>query len=61
MVETDGKPARLEIRNLLGQKISVQQLTAGETVIRTGHLPRGVYFFLIENDTRKIVEKIILK
>ena len=61
VVETDGKPARLEIRNLLGQKISVQQLTAGETVIRTGHLPRGVYFFLIENDTRKIVEKIILK
>ena len=61
VVETDGKPARLEIRNLLGQKVSAQQLTDEKTSVRTGHLPRGVYFILIENDTRKIVEKIILK
>ena len=61
VVETDGKPARLEIRNLLGQKLSEQQLTAERTSVQTGHLPRGVYFILIENDTRKIVEKIILK
>ena len=61
VVETDGKPARLEIRNLLGQQVCTMTLTGEKTSVSTDHLPRGVYFILIENDTRKIAEKIILK
>ncbi len=61
VVETDGRPATLEIRNLLGQQVRTQTLTAEKTSVRTDNLPRGVYFILIENDTHKIAEKIILK
>ena len=61
VVETDGRPATLEIRNLLGQQVCTQTLTAEKTSVRTDNLPRGVYFILIENDTHKIAEKIILK
>ncbi|MBO7464929.1 MAG: T9SS type A sorting domain-containing protein, partial [Bacteroidales bacterium] len=44
-----------------GQQVCTQTLTAEKTSVRTDNLPRGVYFILIENDTHKIAEKIILK
>ena len=60
-IATEGKKFQLEIRNVTGQCLHRQTLNGNQTEINLENLPKGLYFFILENGTEKIIDKIVLE
>jgi hypothetical protein len=53
--------ATLEIFNTVGQLVQTEVLTHSETVIRTDNLPTGMYWFSVDVNGQRSIEKVIVE
>lgn len=59
--EIDMEQATLEIFNTVGQLVQTEVLTHSETVIRTDNLPTGMYWFSVDVNGQRSIEKVIVE
>lgn len=50
---------RIEVMNILGEKIISQKVMANDTLINTEQIPSGIYFIKIVSDTWSSVKKVV--
>ncbi len=54
------QPARMELINMLGEKIKTKVLVAGKNIVKTDDLPIGIYTIILMSDSELISTKKIL-
>lgn len=58
--EASGEAAVINLVNMMGQQVLSKQINNSSNEINTAHLPRGIYYYQLQEGNQKITGKLIL-